>query len=253
MGATPFDPRADAAAASQLIRAKAALGRATGIDPDRAGLRFTTEHGHAVAHGELPDLARRRRAAIALADIGAIDQLRVVVPDWPGDGPTANRVARAFEENIDFRNCALTLVNGGTRTPLRETPAIAAEADYPSGEIDIGSADGVVTLRGRVISLSHKRLATALAWWSGLARDVVNELAVDPPEVDNDAELAEALKLVLETDPLLPADTIAVSAHDGAVRLAGQVPTEADARRAECDAWMVDGVREVDCRLVAIG
>ncbi|WP_139826295.1 BON domain-containing protein [Derxia lacustris] len=251
MGVTTFDPRTDAAAASQLIRAKGALGHATGLDPDRIGLRFAVEGGRAVVSGELPDLARRKRAAVALADAGVVDRLRVAVANWPGDGPTANRVARLFEENIDFRNCALALVNGVSAKSLRSVGSAGGE--QPSGSIDISVSDGVVLLAGEVISLSHKRLASALAWWSETARDVDNRLRVLPAEADNDGELAEALKLVLETDPQLSADGIAVGARSGAVMLTGQVSSPSDIERAERDAWSLDGVREVVNRLVLAG
>jgi len=249
MAATLFDPRADAAAAAQLIRVKGLLSHATGVDPDHAGLRLVVENGSTVVSGELPTLVCRKRAAAALAAAGAIDRLRVAVADWPGDGVTGNRVARNFEENIDFRNCGLSLRAGTTAKELR--PGL--DGGDPSGQIEISVVDGVVTLTGSVISLSHKRLASALAWWSSVARDVDNQLAIDPPEADNDGEMSEALKLVLETDTGLPADGIAVSARDGAVMLIGQVPNAADIARAEHDAWMLDGVRDVVNRLVVAG
>jgi len=62
--------------------------------------------------------------------------------------------------------------------------------------------DGVVTLDGRVSSLSHKSLAGALAWWVPGSRDVINGIEVAPPQEISDSEITEAVRLVLEKDPL---------------------------------------------------
>jgi osmotically-inducible protein OsmY len=70
--------------------------------------------------------------------------------------------------------------------------------------------DGVVTLNGDVPSLSHKRLAGALAWWVPGCRDVVNGLEEVPPEEDNDDELTDAVRLVLEKNPFVNATKIRV-------------------------------------------
>ena len=59
----------------------------------------------------------------------------------------------------------------------------------PNGEhVEAAVRDGVVTLNGRVQSLSHKRLAGVLAWWVPGTRNVVNGLDVQPPEEDTDDE-----------------------------------------------------------------
>jgi hypothetical protein len=36
-----------------------------------------------------------------------------------------------------------------------------------SGVVEVTVEDGVVTLTGQVISLSHRRLASVTAWWVG--------------------------------------------------------------------------------------
>jgi osmotically-inducible protein OsmY len=106
-------------------------------------------------------------------------------------------------------------------------------------------ADGVVTLAGRVISLSHKRLAGVLAWWVPGCRDVVNRLEVAPPEQDNDDEIGDALRLALEKDPLVHADQIRVSVRNRVVTLEGYVVTKEEMKMAEWDAWYLFGVEEV--------
>lgn len=106
--------------------------------------------------------------------------------------------------------------------------------------------EGVVYLRGRVPSLVRKRLAGVLAWWVDGVRDVVNDLDVDPPEADGNEQLADALKVVLEKDPLVDASTVAVhvSGH-GEVMLSGTVRSPEQRQAAENDAWCVLGVQNV--------
>jgi hypothetical protein len=98
---------------------------------------------------------------------------------------------------------------------------------------------GVVTLDGDVIGLGQKRLAGALAWWVPGSRDVINGLGVTPPEVDNDFEIADAVRLVLEKDPFVNADQLRVGVRNAVVALDGIVPTAderdmARARRVVC-------------------
>jgi osmotically-inducible protein OsmY len=96
-----------------------------------------------------------------------------------------------------------------------------------------------------VTSLSHKRLAGVLAWWVPGSRDVINGLAVVPPEEDNDDEVTDAVRLVLEKDPFINAGEIRVSTRDYVVTLEGLVPNEKVREMAEFDAWYVFGVDRV--------
>ena len=100
-------------------------------------------------------------------------------------------------------------------------------------------------LNGRVSSLSQKRLAGVLAWWVPGSRDVVNGLEVLPPEEDNDDEVTEAVRIVLEKDPFVNAAQIRVSAASYVVTLSGLVSTEKEREMAESDAWYVFGVDKV--------
>src|SRR5205085_60086 len=124
-------------------------------------------------------------------------------------------------------NCGIRVLVKGQLEVFREPMG-----SDPSGSIVVSVDEGVVTLAGQVISLSHKRLAGVLAWWVRGCRDVVNLLEVIPPEEDNDDEVADALRLVLETDPLVPADQIGIRTHNHVVTLEGIVATEEEKRRA---------------------
>jgi osmotically-inducible protein OsmY len=105
--------------------------------------------------------------------------------------------------------------------------------------------DGVVTLTGGVPGLTSKRLAGAIAWWVPGVRDVVNGIAVDPPEDDGPDVIVEAVRVVLEKDPFVNASQVRVSALGTTVRLFGLVPSESEKDAAERDAWCIFAVDKV--------
>jgi osmotically-inducible protein OsmY len=115
--------------------------------------------------------------------------------------------------------------------------------------IEVAVHDGVIALEGRVISLSHKRMAGVLAWWTPGCRDVLNSLDVQPPEEDNDAEVSDALRLVLEMDPLVQAVQVRVDCRNYVVTLEGCVRTQEERRQVELDAGCLFGVDDVVNRI----
>ena len=117
--------------------------------------------------------------------------------------------------------------------------------------IDIEVVEGVVTLSGRVGSLTHRRLAEVLAWWTAGCELVENRLRVVPPEQENDGELTDAVRIVLEKDPLVQSSQISIDVQHGEVTLKGYVASEEERRLAVLDAWYVPGVREVVDRIQA--
>jgi osmotically-inducible protein OsmY len=96
-----------------------------------------------------------------------------------------------------------------------------------------------------VPSLSHKRLAGVLAWWVPGSREVINGLAVEPPQADSDDEITDAVRLVLDKDRFVPADQIRVRTRGRVVTLEGIVANQTLCELAECDAWYVFGVDRV--------
>ena len=193
--------------------------------------------------GEMDSIAAKRRAyecASGIAEVeGVIDRLRVRPAEPRGDGAIRASVTQALLSETALRDYALHVYHKGIMETLRAVPG---NRDVVGVSID----NGVVELTGHVGSLSHKRLVGALAWWSPGCRDVLNELQVNPPEQDGDGELADALRLVLEKDPLvLHADDIGIAVHNGVVAMNGVVATEEERRMAEFDAWYLIGVRNV--------
>lgn len=197
-----------------------------------------------VMEGEMPDITSKQRAVGVARMIsngnGLVDHLMVTQSEHVGDGVVRDAVCQQILQNIDFRNCTVCLRSKGQLKMLRHAGADA------SGTLVIGVEDGCVTLSGQVISLSHKRLAGILAWWSRGCRNVVNALRVAPDEQDSDDEMTEALKLVLETDPFVrAAGQIGVTTTEKAVTLDGYVATEREKRRIEQDAWCLYAVNQV--------
>ncbi|HXE38585.1 MAG TPA: BON domain-containing protein [Azonexus sp.] len=222
---------------------QAAIERETRSDGQNSPIGLTYSAGTVMVVGEVANIAAKKRALKAAAGVDGVraitDHLRVAAGSTPGDGATRDAVCKQLLGSIDFRNCGLHARIKGLRETLRDAGPEA------SGTIEVAVEDGVVTLSGQVLSLSHKRLAGVLAWWAQGCRDVVNALAVTPSEEDNDDEIVDALHLVLEADPYVHADRIGIGSTDHVVTLEGTVSSHGEKSRAEMDAWYlyaVDGV-----------
>lgn len=196
-----------------------------------------------VLEGEVEDIAAKKLALELAASVpgvrGVVDRLHVKPAERLGDGAIRDALCEALLALPELKTCTIRVrVKGETQT-LRQGPADGA------GEIEVSVEDGVITLEGSVISLSHKRVAGALAWWTPGCRDVINSLGVSPPEEDNDDEVADALRLVFEIDPLLDPDGIVARVQNYVVTLEGYVRSEAERQRAEFDAWALFAVDKV--------
>ncbi|MEW5888273.1 MAG: BON domain-containing protein [Pseudomonadota bacterium] len=225
----------------------AALEHEAHIDMQQKPIDIHIGNGTIALGGELPTIADKKRAARAAARVtggyGVVDRICVTPAEHMGDGAIRDAVARLLLRDADFNNCTIRVHNKGAVETLHE-----CVGDWCS-RIDIAVEDGIVTLTGEVISLTHKRLAGALAWWVPGTRDVVNELAVRPREDDNDDEVTDAVRWLFETDPHVHAENISVKTRNFVVTLDGVVGSEAERRRAENDAWCVFGVDDVVNRI----
>jgi len=197
--------------------------------------------------GEVPDIASKKRL-LQLTQLHSeatrlVDQLRVTADPPVGDGELRTHICERLAQAVDFRNCVICARIKGELEVLRGTMDPAGNDG--SGVIEVTVEDGVVTLTGQVISLSHRRLASVTAWWVGGCRDVVNLLQLVPAEADGDDEISEALHLVLETDQRVRAEQITINVENQKITLAGWVATEAEKRQAEQDAWCLDAIEGV--------
>lgn len=99
-------------------------------------------NGALVVEGEVQNVAAKKRA-LQLA--GAVNGVRSLLLTEP-----------------TLQNCTLRIRAKGQIESLHE---VAGEmGGDPSGAIVVSVEEGVITLDGQVISLSHKRLAGVLAW-----------------------------------------------------------------------------------------
>jgi osmotically-inducible protein OsmY len=201
--------------------------------------------------GEVPDVASKKRL-LRLTQRHSegkplIDQLRVAANPPVADGELRTHIGERLAQAVDFRNCVICARVKGELEVLRGTMDEAGNDG--SGVIEVTVEDGVVTLTGQVISLSHRHLASVTAWWVGGCRDVVNLLELVPAEADGDDEISEVLHLVLETDLRVRAEQITINVENRKITLAGWVPTEAEKRQAEQDAWCLDAIGGVVNRI----
>lgn len=177
---------------------------------------------------------------------GIVDRLRLIPAEQMEDGAIRDHICDAFLEDLAFRDY-------GVRNLVKGEWEERRKSSYGGGRIDVDVADGVVTLNGNAGSLSHKRLAGVFAWWVPGSRDVINGLEVNPPMADDDFELADAVRLVLEKDPFVNASQIRVGCKNYVVTLDGLVSKPKDREMAEADAWYVFQVNSVVNRLQVVG
>jgi osmotically-inducible protein OsmY len=128
---------------------------------------------------------------------------------------------------------------------------VAAELNWDpqvdGAAIEVSAADGLVTLRGTVVSLRHKRSGgNAAARVRGVIR-VANELAVRLPDRDrrDDEDLCGDVLEALMLESSVPM-TVDARARDGIVTLTGTVEWHYQRQAAESRAASVPGVADVD-------
>ena len=233
-------------AAQVLEKVRAALRSTPHIDLRTHPIEMTYADGTLTLEGEVPNVAAKKLAlehAAALPEVsGILDRLRVQPAQPMGDREIRNHVRDALLQEPAFGEFALREQTGSGCSVIRMPVAVR-------GEIEIDVQDGVVTVNGRVPGLDDKRLVGVLAWWVPGSRDVINGMGVEPHEEDNDEELLEAVRLVLEKDPFVNADQIRVSAKNSVITLEGLVINDVQRRMAENDAWYVFGVDKVTNKL----
>jgi osmotically-inducible protein OsmY len=213
------------------------------INLHRYPIKIGFSGGAVVLEGEVESIAAKKLALELAAGVdgirGVVDRLRIAPAERKGDGAIRDSLCGFLLREPEFRNCTIRVRTKGSVETLRDAPGKGG------GEIEVAIEDGVITFEGAVASLSHKRIAGVLAWWTPGCRDVVNSLDVAPPEEDNDDEVLDALRLALEMDPLVQAEQITASCRNYVVTLAGYVRTEEERRQAERDAWALFAVDNV--------
>lgn len=197
--------------------------------------------------GEVESIAAKKLALEIAASpspvTGIVDRLRVEPSEPMEDGAIRDHVCDALLGESAFNSYSVQAL------VKQDLEAVRALGD-PKRTLEIEVNDGVVTLNGTAESLSHKRLAGVLAWWVPGSRDVVNGMELSPPMEDNDDELRDLLRLVLEKDPMVHASHIKIGCKNRIVTLDGAVGSENSRSAAEADAWFVFGVDRVVNNLI---
>lgn len=236
----------DARAVTEAVRAALVSEPRLGQAAHAIVLAYEAD-GTLTLAGEVADVRAKKLAlerAAAVASVSTIiDRLHTAPAERMGDGQVRDRVRDALLQEPAFQELAIRERVSGAVRAVRESPV------DNRGWIEIEVHDGVVTLNGEVPGLDHKRLAGVLAWWVPGSRDVINGIAVEPPEEDSDDAIAEAVRLVLEKDPFVNAGQIRVGVRKAVVTLMGLVPTESERDMAEFDAWYVFAVDRVVNRI----
>jgi len=234
----------DRSALVVLEKVRARLRSVPGFETGHGLPHLGYENGTLTIEGEVDGVGTKKRMLRAAAGVpgveGVVDRLRVRPAEPMGDREIRDHVARAFLGEPAFAELAVYERRGEKLEPIRASPIDLR------GRLEIEVADGTVTLDGTVPGLDHKRLAGLLAWWVPGVRDVVNGIAVEPPEEDSDGAIADACRIALEKDPFVDASQIRISVRDRRVTLGGLVPSEDQRRMAENDMWALFGVDAVD-------
>jgi osmotically-inducible protein OsmY len=205
------------------------------------------DDGTLVLEGETENIVAKKLALELAASVpgvaGVVDRLRVVPAQRMDDGQIRDHVRDALLGELAFENYAIRVRSSDQQVPVREP---ISGSGY---SIALTVNEGAVALNGRVSSVSHKALAGALAWWVPGSRDVINGLEIMPPQAPSDNEITEAIVLVLETDPLVNADSIRVTTRNSVVTLEGIAASDSQKEMAEMDTWYVYAVDNVINRL----
>lgn len=221
----------------------AALEREAAVDLHHFPVHIEYNNGVLTLEGELERISAKKRALEAASAVhevnGIVDRLRIAPAAAMEDGEIRDHVCTALLAEKLLSACAIWGI-------VKKHAEVIREADQGmDGTINVEVNGGIVILNGTVPSLSAKRLAGVLAWWVPGSRDVINGIEIAPPEDDNDDEVVDAVRLVLEKDPFVNSAQVKATCRDFTVTLEGIVKNETERQMAEADCWFVFRVDQV--------
>lgn len=232
---------------SIIKQIEAALERDIRINTHVSQISITVMDDQITLTGEVPDIASKRAAidaAIRALDGSRIvaDRLRIKTDNPRQDLDLKQHAARALLNEPVFSEYTL-------RAKAAEQTETLRDRGTENKVILLGIQNGSITLSGLVESLTHGRLAEVLMWWTEGCQYVDNQLQVQPPEQDNDYEITDAIRTVLEKDPLVHAGQLSVGTAGGVVVLHGSIASREEKQVAIKDVWCVPGVSDVVDRI----
>lgn len=210
--------------------------RALRVDPylEDSSLRVSVEGGQARLTGAVQSMRERRRARERASVAGIVDvddtELRVL----PERGATPAYARPPISD-------------GEMAAAVRD--AFRADPRVPEQGIDVRARYGVVTLVGRVRTLSQKLAAGEDAGNAVGAWAVVNELDVHPEGGLPPGPLDRQVLARLRGHPSIDVDGVRVTASGGAVRLRGEVSSLFERRVIARVVATVPGVTSIDDQL----
>jgi BON domain len=232
----------DAEARDLHAKALAAIHSEKRVGPHFKPTLLTID-ANATIDAEVDNVAIKRltleRLAATKGVSAIVDRLRVKPALAMSDDGILDHLRKAYYDEPSFRRLALSEREGGKLKRVRDA------FEEAKGEIEIEVENGVVILNGSVPGLASKRLAGVLAWWVPGSCDVINGIAVEPPEEDGPIQIEEGVRIALEKDPFVDASEIRVGVRLRTVRLTGSVHSSEARDAAEWDAWYVFGVDDV--------
>lgn len=219
-----------------------ALDADTRLEVEGLSIEQNADTGRITLDGRVPDIRAKRLAVNTVWGVtrGAFaieDRLRVRA-QAEGELALRDQVVHLIGTEGMFGDLTIVVQAGSHREELA-----GGRADAGRLEVDIDHA--VVTLRGTVPSLSHRRFAEVLAWWAPGCERVDNLLEVAPDEEDTDDEITDVVRMVLEKDRLVDASQLSVGTAGGIVELRGLLGSEEARLLAVRNAWYVPGVWNV--------
>ena len=223
---------------------QAALASEERVKADWDDLSPHFSNGVLTLEGEVRNIKAKKLArehAESLTNVSlVVDKLNIRPAERMPDDSISVHLEHTLLNEPVFTECSIHRRVNGQDEMLRQ-----ATEEVGHGHMLFSVEDGVVHLQGDVPSLSHKRLAGSLAWWVPGSRNVVNELEVKPAEDDGAGEVVDAVRIVLEKDPLVDATHVQIGCQGLTVTLDGLVESETERHAAEFDVWSVFGVDDV--------
>lgn len=221
----------------------------TRVNVHQSPITVRAEDSQVIMEGEVENIAEKRaavdtatRTVLGLERWPIVDRIHVTPVEQKGDLELKEALSLTLNNEPVFRDYTLL-------TKVAENIEALRDKGPGNSEILITIKDGCITLSGQVESLSHRRLAEVLMWWTNGCRYVDNLIEVVPPERDTDNEITDTLRIVLEKDPLVHASQLLVATAGGVVVMSGLLASEEEKKLAILDAWYVPGVADVVDRI----
>lgn len=218
------------------------------INLNRSPINAEVRGGMLIVNGEAEDIVTKRRAIRLALELFGPDGVQDLITVKPAqereDGAIRDSLLRSMLDESVFRRFGVNVWFKGEMHIVRD---IRPDSE---GHLDLIIDNGVITLSGEVWSLSHRRMAELIAWWTPGVRGIVNQISINPPEVDTDDDITDSVRLALDKDPLVHSSQIRVTTRDRRVMLEGLVPQPEERQMAEQDVWFLgDEVASVDNRI----